>query len=103
MTVADDRREELEALLWQNAIPAPVVAEILAAADGYARASRPPRVPAEPGKPPAVHYALEGRGRPACRPHDLLAGLNWAVSGDPQTVTCGHCRKIAGAQEAGAA
>lgn len=94
MTSASDRREELEALCWRNSIPAPLVASIMAAADAYAKAARPrtPKRPAEPGKPPAVHYALADRGNPACRPFDVFS--NWAVSNDLQAVTCGHCRKL---------
>lgn len=104
MTAAEDRHEELEALLWRNGVPAPLVAEILAAAGAYAKAAaRAPKKPAEPRKPPAVHYALAGRGHPACRPFDLLSARNWAVSGDLKAVTCGHCRKIFARQEKGEA
>lgn len=93
MTAASDLREELEATLWRHSIPAPLVASIMAAADAYAKAARPrsPKPPA-PKKPRAVHYALPGRGNPACRPFDLR--LIWAVSNDLQAVTCGHCRKL---------
>jgi hypothetical protein len=105
VTSARARREELEALCWRNSLPAPLVAEILAAADAYVKASRPraPKKPAEPKKPPAVHHAVEGRGHPACRPHDPFSSRNWAVSGDVRDVTCGHCLKISARQEAGAA
>ena len=109
MTAAEDRREELEALLWRERIPAPLVAKILVCADAYAKSSRPrepkppaPKKPAGHRKGPAVHYALEGRGHPACRPFDLLSVTNWAVSGDMRDVTCGHCRRIFGRPKAGA-
>ena len=104
MTAASDRREELEAVCWRNNLPAPLVAEILAAAGAYAKAaSRAPKKPAEPRKPPAVHYALAGRGRPACRPYDQFSAMNWAVSGDLEAVTCGHCVRIFARPEAGEA
>ena len=101
---AEDRREELEGLLWREGIPAPVVAEILASADAYAKAFRP-RGPGKPpvptaGGPSAVHYAPAGSGHAACRPGDPLSARNWAVTGDAQDVNCGHCRKTPAWQEA---
>jgi hypothetical protein len=106
---AGDRREELEALLWREKVPAPLVAKILAGADAYAKAFRPaaPEKPPVPRKPPlptaggpaAVHYTA-GRGRAACRPGDPLSARGWAVSADAQAVTCGHCRKTPAWQEA---
>lgn len=103
MSAAADRKEELEALLWRNGVPAPLVAEILKAAVAYAKAARrAPGKAAEP-KPPAVHHAVAGRGNPACRPFDWHAAANWAVSGDLKAVTCGHCRRIFGRPKAGVA
>jgi hypothetical protein len=101
MTAASDHREELEACLWRNGIPAPLVAEILAAADDYAKSSRPrePK-PAAPRKPLAVHYALAGTGHSACRPFDLLSANNWLVTADLKAVTCGHCKRILDRAEA---
>lgn len=100
MTAAGDRREELEAVCWRNNLPAPLVAEILTAADAYAKAFRPrdPRPPA-PRKPPAVHYMLTGRPNPGCRPFDPPLGKRWLVTTDLDAVTCGHCRKIFGPRE----
>jgi hypothetical protein len=103
VSAAGDRREELEALLWKHAIPAPLVAEILAAADAYAKALRRqprPKSPAATGKRHAVHYALAGGGRPACRPYDSFSARNWPVSGDLPAVTCGHCARIFARMEA---
>jgi hypothetical protein len=99
---AEDLREELEALLHREKIPAALQAKILAGADAYARAVRADarKKPAEPVRPPAVHYALACRGYPACRPHSPLSAGNWAVSGDVEAVTCGHCRKILARGEA---
>ena len=97
MTAAGDRREELEALLWRENTPAPLVAKILAGADAYAKAFRQaaPKKPPVPtaGGPAAVHYAPAGSGHAACRPGDPLSARGWAVSADMQAVTCGHCRK----------
>jgi hypothetical protein len=96
MTRAQDRREELEALLWQEKIPEPLIARILAAADAYAEAMRPrkPKQPAEPKKPPAVHYRADNRA--ACQPGDPLSSRTWVLTTDPEAVTCGHCRKTLG-------
>ena len=104
MTSARDRREELEAVCWRNSIPASVVAEILAAADAYARASRPrdPEKPAEPRKPPAIHWGRPGAPHPACRPFDGHAANNWLVAADLEAVTCGHCLRIFARREAAA-
>jgi hypothetical protein len=104
---ASDRREDLEAAIWRSLAKARAelpaawkqahVADILAAADAYARAFRPaaPKKPPAPtaGGPAAVHYAPGGSGHAACRPGDPLSARGWAVSGDVQSVTCGHCRK----------
>jgi hypothetical protein len=110
VTAAGDRREELEALLWREKIPAPLVAEVLASADAYAKAFRPaaPEKPPVPRKPPvptaggpaAVHYAAGARGLPACRPGDWVAVQGWAVTVAVEFVTCGHCRKTPAWQEA---
>ena len=91
MTAAGDRREDLEALLWQEKIPAPLVELILAAADAYAKAFRPrgPRKPPVPtaGGPAAVHYAPAGSGHAACQP-----GREWTVRGSREICgfTFGH-------------
>jgi hypothetical protein len=98
MTAADDRKEELEAVLWRNSLPAPLVAEILTAADAYAKSYRDPRPPA-PRKPPAVHWEQPGTPHPACRPFDVAAAGRWLVAADLDAVTCGHCRKIFGPRE----
>lgn len=114
MTAAEDRREELEALLWRKVKDPGLVKEILAASDAVAtardqefyalgrasarreakreRAAKSP--PAEP-KPPAVHYAIPGdaRGRTACRPSDWVGNGGWLATSDAGAVTCGHCRK----------
>jgi hypothetical protein len=112
MTAADDRREELEALLWKRAAPAfgrqeaqALVADIMTAADAYAQAARPrvPRKPPGPPAPPAVHYAHPRGGYPACRPGDPLSARNWKTAGDRQAVTCGHCRKTPAWRKAGEA
>ena len=101
MTAAEDRREELEAACWRNNLPAPLVAEILTAADAYAIAfRRQPRKKPRPAKPRSVHYALAGGGRPACRPYDSFSARNWPVSGDLEAVTCGHCVRISARLEA---
>lgn len=100
---AEERREELEALLWQHKAPPALVAKILAAADAYAKASRPP-VPkklAKPKKPPAVHYRLPKNGRPSCRAHAFMSTVTgWAVTPDTAAVTCEHCRKSSPWQQA---
>jgi hypothetical protein len=110
MTAAEDRREDLEALLWKRVAPAfgrseaqALVAEILAAADAYAMAGRPrpPKKPAGAPEPRAVHYAPASSGYPACRPADPLSARNWAVTADRQAVTCGHCRKVLAREPAG--
>jgi hypothetical protein len=107
MSAAGDRREALEALLWRNRIAAPLVAEILAAADRYARASAPrpagPRKPPKHRKGPALHYAPADQAQPACRPFDRISSLSWAVTSDPQEVTCGHCLKVLGPPKTGGA
>ncbi len=111
MTAAEDRREELEAFLWQHVAPAfadrrlgaALVAKVMDLSDACVKAVRPPRAPkspAGPEKPPAVHYAIAPRGNPACRPGDWLPPANWAVTADAQAVTCGHCRKTPAWQEA---
>lgn len=114
MTAAEDRREELEAMIWRSLRKARTplseawqqahVAAVLTAADAYAAAMRPrvPRKPGEPGKPPATHYAA-GSGHPACRPDSLFSARNWASTTTPNAVTCGHCRKTAAWREAGEA
>jgi hypothetical protein len=101
---AGERREDLEALLWREKVPAPLVELILGAADAYAKAFRPraPRKPPAPtaGGPSAVHYAPAGSGHAACQPGGPLSSRNWAVTGDAQAVDCGHCRKTPAWQEA---
>lgn len=104
MTAAEDRREELEALLWRESVPAPLVARILAAADVYAKAAarRASRNPAQPGPPkklPSVHYDAR-TGRPTCRPGSAVSAWNWHVTADPQAVTCGLCRRMPAWREA---
>ena len=93
MTAASDRREELEALCWRNSVPAPLVAEILAAADAYAKSYRDPKPPAL-RKPPAVHWIQPGTPHPACRPFDVASAGRWLVTTDLDAVTCGHCVRI---------
>lgn len=113
MSAASDRREELEAFLWQHVAPAftgrrqgaALVAKVMDLSDACVKAVHPPRVPKpagppDPKKPPAVHYATTGSGRPACRPGDWLSVQGRAVDADPQAVTCGHCRKNPAWQEA---
>jgi hypothetical protein len=96
VTAAGDRRDELEAELWRlPGFTAVGVDRVLARADAYAkaeaRASGEPR-PAPAGrKPPAAHFA-GAAGRPACQPHET-GSSGWQVTGDPQAVTCEHCRK----------
>ena len=94
MTAAENRREELEAVLHREKIPAVLQAKILAAADAYAKAFRRDPKPPAPAKPRAVHFMYTGRPRPACRPFDLMAFNNWPVTADLEAVTCGHCRRI---------
>jgi hypothetical protein len=98
VTAVSDRREELEAVCWRNSLPAPLVAEILTAADAYAKSCRDPKPPA-PRKPPAVHWMRTGRPNPACRPFDPPSANRWPVATDLEAVTCGHCRKIFGRAE----
>jgi hypothetical protein len=108
MTAAEDRREELEAVIWRSlgksradlsmAWQQAHVAAVLAAADVYAKAIRPhaPRKPAAPKPPLAVHYGLTRKGgivRPACRPADQLSGSGWVLTATTEAVTCGHSRK----------
>lgn len=102
MTAAEERQEELEAVIRRqltNITKRPHTANectdaILKAADAYAKASRPrpPRELAEP-KLPAVHYAVPDGGNPACRPYDFRSARHWKVTRDLKAVTCGHCRK----------
>lgn len=106
MTSAADREEEFEAFLWRRVAPAfgdraegaAVVAEAMASAGAWAKASRRvgPGAPAAPKKPPAVHYAGTRPGTAACRPGDRADLNGWALTGDPEAVTCGHCRKTTG-------
>ena len=105
MTAAEDRREELEAFLWQHVAPAfqdrrqgaAIVAAVLDRADAIVKTVRPPRAPRNPAdppkpkQPPAVHFPAS-RGRTQCR-HGDFSPSNWQVTTDPQAVTCGHCRK----------
>lgn len=109
MSAVSDRREELEAFLWQHVAPAfadrrqgaALVARVMDLSGACVKAVRPPRAPdpAGPRKPPAVHYAPAGSGYPACRPDDRLSAGSWAVAAEPEAVTCGHCRKTAAWRE----
>jgi len=106
MTAARDRREELEALLWAEGLPAPLVALVLAGADAIVKASRPPArkpgKPARPKKPSAVHYDA-GTGHPACRAHDFFTAVNWLLTAELLDVSCQRCTKALARQEAGEA
>lgn len=110
MTRAEDRREELEAFLWQHVAPAfadrrqgaAVVKAVLDRADACVNAVRPPRAPGKPRgpkKPPAVHYAMVS-GLAACKAGDFDT-RRWARTQDPQAVTCESCRKTPAWREAG--
>jgi hypothetical protein len=107
LTAAEDRREDLEAVIRRqltNITKRPHTANectdaILKAADAYAKAPRAPEKPPEPKKPPAVHYAPLN-GYAACRPYYTRSTQSWAVSADPQVVTCGTCRKTPAWREA---
>lgn len=103
MTAASDRREELEAFLWREGVPASLVPLVLIAADAYAKAGRPRarKKPAAPGSRRAVHYAPEGAKHPACQAHDFPASRNWALTADRLDVTCQRCPKSLRWQEAG--
>lgn len=105
MTAAEDRREDLEALLWKHRVPPLLVAKILVAADAYAKASRPrgPKKPPEPKKPPAVHYAAAGSEYTACLPSERWSSTRLVSTVDPQDVTCQRCRKTPAWREAGGA
>lgn len=118
MTAAEDRRDELEALLLRFAtlvFPADTARqgafadEVLKAADAYADAKRrPPRKPGTPSaKSPAVHYALTYSGgivRPACRPHRHSGPVgDRKLTATVKSVTCGHCRKTPAWQQAASA
>lgn len=116
MSAAEDRREELEALIRQRVggayryglvsagiqggAPLGYPQEnrdtdaILAAAEACAEAGRR-RAPHEPRppKPPAVHYDPAGSGRPACVPGDTAHGRDWPLSPVRRLVTCGNCRR----------
>jgi hypothetical protein len=113
MTAAEDRRAELEAVIRRqltSITKRPHTANectdaILKAADAYAKAYRKPPAPRDPRevKPPAVHYAPIDGLRTACRPYDHFSATRWAVTANPQAVTCGHCRKTDAWQAAGRA
>jgi hypothetical protein len=94
VTAAEDRREDLEAILWRLGHAPEIVTEVMRAARAYARAavrdSREPKAPAAE-KVPVVHLASV-RGRSACRPHDPPA-FGWKTAGAAGDVTCQHCRK----------
>lgn len=115
MTRAEDRREELEAAVWRSLgkARAPLspawqqahVASVMEAADAYAKASRrlgprKPELAVREPKPAALHYAPPAMGYPACRPDNPFSARNWAVTGRPERVTCGHCLKALARQEA---
>jgi hypothetical protein len=116
MTAAEDRREELEAFLWQHVAPAyqdrrqgaAIVKAVLDRADACVKAVRPPRAPRNPAdppkpkQPPAAHYAGRRPGISACRPGDWSSS-GWEITTDPQAVTCGHSRKTPAWLKAGEA
>jgi len=103
VSAARDRLDELEALLWAEKIPAPLVMEILAAVVAYAKAARPAarkKQAPPPPKPSAVHYDA-GTGHPACRAYDFYTSRNWALTAELLDVSCQRCTKALARQEAG--
>ena len=100
MTSAADRREELEARLWQAGLPVTAVEHILQAADTYAEAVAEERIDgrnqlarAAAGLGPPVHYRGV-YGPTACR-------ATWKrqpryVTRDPAAVTCNGCKRSRG-------
>ena len=103
---AEDKRELLEYLLWQEVKDPGLVGRILAASDAVVKAAareavrKPKPEPAGP-KPLAVHFTLPGdfRGRTACRRCDWTSA-RWQATSDPQAVTCQSCRARPEWQEA---
>jgi hypothetical protein len=98
MRVARGTRGYVECLLWRSGLPAEAVAEILAAADAYAKG---PKTRQQGTWKPAVHYNDAGDSRPraACRPGEAAA-RRWPLTVDCRDVTCHRCRASAAFLEA---
>ena len=93
MTAAEYRREELEAVLHREKIPAVLQAKILRRSTPTRRPSAATRSP-PPRRSPGRSTSCT-RGDPAGVPPVRPDGVRqWLVTADLEAVTCGHRRRI---------